>query len=48
MLGPAPIEFSPLFVRQFERAFTLRIRKAFPKSDGEFRPISGREFKELG
>ena len=47
MFGPTPIEFSPLLVGQVERAFTLRIREAFPKGDGEFRPISGREFEEL-
>ena len=47
MLGPTPIEFSPLFVGQFERAFALRIREAFPKGDGKFRPILSRELEEL-
>lgn len=48
MLGPTSIEFSPLGVGQFERPFTLRIREAVPKGDGELRPIPGREFQELG
>ena len=48
MLRPTTIEFSSLVVGQFERAFTLRIRETFPKGHGEFRPIPGRELKELG
>ena len=47
MLNPPPIEFSPLFVGQFERTLTLRIREAFPKGDGVFRPLPGRKFQEL-
>ena len=47
MLGPTPIEFSPLGVGQLEALRTLCIRKAFPKGDGEFHPIPGREFQEL-
>ena len=48
MLGPTPIELNPLFVGQFEGALTVRIRKAFPKGDGEFHAIPRRELKELG
>ena len=48
MFGPTPIEFSPLCIGQLERAFTLRIREAFPKGDGEFHAIPRRELKELG
>jgi hypothetical protein len=48
VLDPTTIEFSPLFVGQFERAFTLGLREAFPKGDGEFRPIPSRELEELG
>jgi hypothetical protein len=47
VLGPTPIEFRPLFVGQFESAFTLRVREAFPKGNGEFGPIPSREFQEL-
>ena len=48
MFGPTPIEFSTLCIGQLERAFTLRIREAFPKGDGEFRAIPSRKLKELG
>lgn len=48
MVVPTPIEFSPLVVAQFERAFALRIREALPKGNGEFRPIPGRKLQELG
>jgi hypothetical protein len=46
VFGPAPIEFSPLFISQFERVLTLGLRKALPK--GELRSIPGGEPKELG
>lgn len=48
MLGPTPIEFSPLFIGQFERAFTLGIREAFPKGDGKFGSIPSWEPQKLG
>jgi len=48
VLCPAPIKFSPLFVCQLEGAFTLAVRKAFPKGHRELSPISSRELKKLG
>jgi hypothetical protein len=47
VLGPTPIEFSPLFVGQFERTFTVGIREAFPKGNGKFCAIHSRELEEL-
>ena len=47
MFGPTPIEFSTLCIGQLERAFTLRIREAFPKGDGEFRAIPSRKLRPL-
>ena len=47
MLSPTPIEFNSLGVGQLEALRTLSIREAFPKGDGEFCPIPGRESQEL-
>jgi hypothetical protein len=42
VFSPAPIEFPPVRIRQFEFTLALGISETLPQSHREFGPVTGR------